>query len=350
MLNNLFTNGAIITLLVFIISFQTTFAQKRTNSLLEKLKRSERYDSTYIRQYRNQWCVTLLGVKRDFFMDITNPTIANQTLSFSPKNQYSWGIGLDYKWFTVEVTMKYPFHFSSNSQKNNFGIRLGLTRQRFWFASFYQRYKGMNVDFTTDSLNLVNQRLIPPFRNDIFTSSLHLSLNYGFNHRKYSQMAALWQIDRQLKSAGTFVVGVSAFVYRIQADSTLVPNTLNRLFNRESQVINSSTKNIGINVGYSHTFVIQKKFFAHLSLIPSVSYQYREYKLVQSDDLYVRGLSISSEARVIMGYNGDKWYAGLNFANYSFTENSIVQGAGAVLNYNFWRWFVGFRLKPNTKK
>ena len=329
----------------------TCFAQiQGSTTQTPKIKRQESYDSIYIRQYRSQLCITMIGVKRDFFMDITNPAAGNQILTFYPKNQYSWGLGLDYKWFTVEFSMKYPFHFSSNSQKNNFGIRVGLTRQKFWFSSFYQRYRGMNVDFNSDSLNAINRIFIPKTRGDIYTSSLHLSLNYGFNNRKYSQMAALWQIDRQLKSAGTFVVGFSAFIYQIKADSTLVPNALNRLFKPESQVITSSTKNIGVNFGYSHSFIIQKKFFIHLSLIPSLSYQFREYNLAQSSDLNVEGFSISSEARFITGYNSEKWYVGFNFINYSFTEKSVVANAGAVLNYNFFRWFLGFRLKPNAWK
>jgi hypothetical protein len=335
--------------ITFTIDLQC-FAQAQDSTSTPKIRRKEIYDTTYIKQYRNQWCITLLGIKRDFFMDITNPAARNQVLTFSPRNQYSWGLGLDYKWFTVELSMKYPFHFSTNSQRNNLGLRIGLTRQKFWFSSFYQRYRGLNMGFSSDSMQVINRASIPSARGDIYSSSLHLSLNYGFNNKKYSQMAALWQIDRQLKSAGTLVAGISAFFYQIRADSTLVPNALNRFFSRESQVIASTTKNIGINFGYSHSFVIQKKFFIHLSLIPSVSYQHRKYDLVQSKDLIVSGLSISSEARFIAGYNSEQWYGGFNFVNYSFTENSVVTGAGAVLNYNFFRWFVGFRLKSIGKK
>lgn len=355
MLNNSLLKCYIVIIIALFGYFNDVFAQEQESNTLSvaKAKRKESYDSTYIRQYRNQWCVTLLGVKRDFFIDITNPTATRRSLSFSPKNQYSWGLGLDYKWFTVEFTMKYPFPQVSKSQsqslQNNFGIRVGLTRQKFWFSSFYQQYRGMNINFSADTIFQTHWTSLPSFRNDIFSSSLHLSVNYGFNNQRYSQMAALWQIDRQLKSAGTFVVGISSFFYRLEADSTLIPRMLNRYFNKESQVQKSVTKNIGINLGYSHTFVIRKKFFVHLSLIPSVAYQYREYNIVQNDDIYVKGLSISTEARGILGYNSEKWYGGINFANYSFTENSITTGSGAVLNYNFWRWFVGFRLKPTFK-
>lgn len=310
------------------------------------------YDTTYIRQYRNKWCVTLIGSRRDFFVHITNPSSSKQTLTYSPKNHYGWGIGIDYKWFTLEFIKRInasPSPSRNYLWKNNFGIRLGLTRQKLWFNSFYQQYKGMNINFKGDSLNSINGADLPTARNDIFTYSLHFSLNYGFNHHRYSQMAALWQIDRQLKSAGTVIIGLSSLIYHIKADSTLVPTRLNRYFNRESLFVKSSTKKIGINIGYAHNFVIWKQFFIHLSFIPTLAYQYRRYDLVKEEDIIAKGISFSTESRFITGYNGEKWYGGFALSNYSFTENSPIKGAGAVINYNFFRWFVGIRLKPLLK-
>ncbi|SFE81545.1 protein of unknown function [Thermoflexibacter ruber] len=334
-------------LVLFLVFFLELKAQESATT-----KKPTYYDTTYIRQYRNKWCITFIGSKRDFFINITNPLSSKQTLTYSPKNHYGWGIGLDYKWFTLEFVKRVNLNTSPAQNylwKNNFGIRLGLTRQKIWFNSFYQQYKGMNVNFVGDSLDKVSIANLPTSRNDIFTYSLHLSLNYGFNHRKYSQMAALWQIDRQLKSAGTVIAGLSSFIYHIKADSTLVPTKLNRYFNRESQVVKSVTKKIGINIGYAHNFIIREQFFIHLSFIPSIAYQYRRYDLVKSEDLIAKGLSLSTEARFIIGYNGEKWYGGFALTNYSFTENSPVKGAGAVLTYNFFRWFIGFRFKPLFK-
>ncbi len=309
------------------------------------------YDTAYIRQYRRVWCITLIGNRRDFFVNIANPTSADQVLSFSPRNQFSWGLGFDYKWFTVELTSRVPARKPNSLARNSqFGIRVGITGQKLWFSSFYQRYKGMDGTFTNTDSTLTNLPATLDFqRNDIFTSTFYASLNYGFNHRKYSQMAALWQIDRQLKSAGSFVIGLAAFAYNIEADSTLVPASLSNSFEKESQVVKSATKSMGVNVGYVHTFVIKKKFFIHGSLIPSLAYQRRKYALADTENLEVRGLSVSSEFRIITGYNGDKWFGGFAYSNYSFSENSVVAGAGAVLSYDFLRFFVGFRINPKVR-
>jgi hypothetical protein len=336
--------SAFCVLLIFLVS---TAVYAQTDALKSK------YDTTYIKQYRQFWCITLIGNRRDFLVNITNPAATNQILSFTPRNQFSWGLGFDYKWFTIELTSKIPFQKLPNdhtSKRNQLGIRIGITGQKFWFSSFYQRYKGMEgsfVNMDSTPTNLPSSMYL--LRNDIFTTTLYTSLNYGFNYRKYSQMAALWQIDRQMKSAGSFVVGIAAFAYNMQADSTLVPSILNKSFEKESQVIKSATKSMGINGGYVHTFVIKKKFFVHGGFIPSLSFQQRKYVIINEENLEVRGLAFSTELRVITGYNGEKWFGGFAFSNYSFSENSIVSGAGAVLSYDFMRFFTGFRINPKVK-
>jgi Domain of unknown function (DUF4421) len=207
--------------------------------------------------------------------------------------------------------------------------------------------EGIFVNNDSSSINPIKN--LNFLRQDISTTTFYASLNYGFNHRKYSQMAALWQIDRQMKSAGSFVAGIAAFAYYMQADSTLVPSVLNASFEKDSQVIKSTTQSIGINVGYAHTFVIKKQFFIHASLIPCISYQRRKYAIIDEENLGVGGLSFSTELRMIVGYNGEKWFGGMAYSNYSFTEKSIVEGAGAVLSYDFLRLFVGFRFSPKVK-
>jgi Domain of unknown function (DUF4421) len=104
------------------------------------------YDTTYIKQYRKLLSITFIGHRRDFSVSITNPTSTNQTLLFMPQSQFSWGLGFDYKWFTVELTSGTPPPKLSNkaSQQGQFGIRLGITGQKFWFSGFYQRYRGMH--------------------------------------------------------------------------------------------------------------------------------------------------------------------------------------------------------------
>jgi hypothetical protein len=75
----------------FLVFFLELKAQESTAT------KKHTYDTAYICQYRNKWCITFIGSKRDFVVNITHPPSSKQTLTYSPKNYYGWGIGLDYK-------------------------------------------------------------------------------------------------------------------------------------------------------------------------------------------------------------------------------------------------------------
>jgi len=94
-----------------------------------------------------------------------------------------------------------------------------------------------------------------------------------------------------------------------------------------------------------HTFVIGKKFFIHLSLIPVLGVQSRAFTL--EDGLKGKSnlqVASTAEARLVLGYNGPRYYGGLSAAANAFSDNTDT---GGVLgqNISYFRLFFGRRFR-----
>jgi hypothetical protein len=308
-----------------------------------------RYDTTFIESYRHRLCVTLGLYQRGFGVTVSDPQ-SGGNLTYLAKTVNAVGLGIDYKWLTLELQAKLASN-SPNEPKNlptsYLGLQFGITGRRLWFYNFVQSHQGMYLS----AASLPNMQVPGPalgsiIRPDLSSFTYFASLNYVFNHRRYSQMAALWQLDRQKRSRGTLVAGLSVFLNRLGADSLLLPSSLEGEFVFPTDFTSSVSRNLGFNVGYLHTFVVKKKFFLHLGLVPAAVWQKKSYYLEDREMLTRQSVEMVNETRLVLGYNGIKNYTGISFTNYYFSEN-LFQDKFSYLDYSysFVRIFYGFRLK-----
>jgi len=190
-----------------------------------------------------------------------------------------------------------------------------------------------------------------PLRPDLQTFTYFASLNYGFNHRKFSNMASLWQLERQKKSAGSFTVGLSFAISSFSSDSSIVPTIARQNFTETSYLTGMDFLLSGLNFGYLHNFAMGKtrKWFISLALIPGISVQ----KAITFNEEGKTGpretvFGAQVETRVIAGWNGDFWYSTISSVVYGittdFSNNMISQ------SYGYFRFVVGYKIKLKETK
>ncbi len=310
------------------------------------------YDTNYIKSFRDYLVVTVVSsvVSNDVTITDTN----GQDVVFATNVPASFGLAIDYKWFTAEYTS--TFGRTGDTAKGytsmqSFGF--GLTGRKFWFRNFYQKTRGYyleNPQYFNPDFNWALD--VYPYRGDIQSTLYWASLNYGFNHRKFSNQAALWQLERQKKSAGSFTCGLTYSYASYRADSALVPKKYQRLFEQDEFFTNFNFGMLGLNVGYLHTFAIGKsrKFFISLALIPGVSYQRGKAQSSETGAaIYDGNIGFHGESRLVFGYNADTWYTSLSSSGYGIitsfdNTNPFTQG------YGFLRIVFGVKFKlPETK-
>ena len=312
-------------------------------------------DSNYVRSFRNQPHLTFEFARRRQTIDIRNPNLDTFLLRFEANTQTNFLTSFDYKWLSVSLGLL-SFHDADGARKGNssqFSIRASYNGRRLWNSNFYQSYTGYYLTNPIPAYpNWDPLKDQYPLRPDVKTSTFFSNLYYCFAPDRFSYRAALWQIDRQEKSAGSFLTGVSMRFYSLISDSgiTLIPQSQIPLFDSQSLIVNQRVSNFSLNVGYVHTFVYKKSWFLTLYFVPGLSLQNGYY---QPQDLQIRSdrskVTGTSEFRIILGYNGDKWYGGISSYSISYAGSKDI-GIWIDNNYNWFRLFWGVRLGVPEKR
>jgi hypothetical protein len=306
-------------------------------------------DPAYVRSFREQPHLTFEFARRRQKIDIRNPNLDTFLLRYEANTRSNFIATFDYKWLSLSLGL-FSFGTTDSDRKGNstqFSIRGSYNGKRLWNSNFYQSYKGFYLTNPQVAYPLWNPKTdLYPQRPDVKTTTFFSNLYYCFTPDKFSYRAALWQLDRQEKSAGSFLAGAAMRFYSLNSDSgiTMIPKSVQGLFDAQFRIIAQRVSNFSLNIGYVHTFVYDKSWFLTLYFVPGLSLQNGYYQpeglQIRSDRSKVTG---TTEFRIIAGYNGDKWYGGLSSYSISFAGSRDI-GTWVDNNYNWFRLFVGFRL------
>jgi len=314
-----------------------------------------KYDTNYIKSYRDWFHITAVSVNKQTGLSMVN---INETkdLSFSTNNPFEYGLAIDYEWITFEYTHTIKgleFANKKKGESSSSSLRFGLTGRKFRMSTFYRYTIGFHMENVEDWVpDWFDYNNAYPYHEDLESFVLAFSLYYTFNHKRYSNTAALWQIDRQLKSAGSPVIGFQTNLEGIFALSPLfTSDSLSKKFLNVSEAANFK---VGLTGGYMHTFAIKKRFYIHLALLQGFLYSVGTTTYFDSEEsIHSKTLGISIYGRITAGYNGDKWYGGFFYVGDAFI-NDVLSDNYESTSYDYYRIYVGYRFpikkRPWMKK
>lgn len=310
------------------------------------------YDTAYITSYKQNLNLSAVGSYRLASMTLSD-TLGREA-TWSTNNVTQYGFAIDFKWLTAEATFSVPFleepdpTYGATKSK---GFGLGYTGRRIWFRGFWNTSSGFYVEqpeVITESWTASDAW---PHRSDLEAETWMGSLNYALSRKqRFSQVAALSQMERQKRSAGTWVAGLAFWLTRISADSSLVPTTGPVAFPEEARIIKARRTLFGATMGYTHTFVFWQKAFINFAFLfgAASSDQVRTVEGYEEQPAE-KGLSALMEMKLGAGYNGDRWYFGITNAFY-FNEDADERLVSLGAMYGTTRLAAGVRLgRPNIK-
>lgn len=347
-----FSNHAVCNLLVCLLLIHASIFGGITDCKAQKVLKEKKpeptaIDTTYIKTFPDRVAVRIIREVQLVSIDYQQDGLKN--LQFNSNNPTNTGFGIDYKWLSMEYTRTLPWTkvnpLKGESRMQGFGV--AASTRKIWFKAFYRENTGFYLENTDVFLPDFKARNEKRFyhRPDIRANTFFSTLNYCFNHRRFSNSSNLYQLEKQRRSAGSFVSGLSFVQNSYTADSSLLPSA--SVFNTEGirQTVALLIVSLGVNIGYIHNFSFgaKRQWFFNIGVIPGIAYQAGSRTLSNGVENEFSTTGLNSEVRLSAGYNHSRWFSCIGFRYFSvFNEAdktnpiSIAYSTGHIcLGYRF---------------
>lgn len=323
---------------IFWISF--TNAQEEVNLVLSR-------DSTNsnIESYSDKLGIYAYGISKFSNFELKGED-QSESLRYSPNENLNIGLGFNYKWMGLGVALNLGFINSDNDlygKTNSLDFQLDIYTRKLLLngnLQFYQGYYWRNPENYFPDWSIEDSAIVRP---DIITGTFGFSGTYVFNHENFSFKAAFQNTERQLSSAGSWLLGARFSIYAISADSSLVPNELHDLYPNAVSLAGLSTVNLGISGGYTYTLVFAKYFYFNAALMIGLNLQSVAAYDLQGASLGEDGkMSSNAFFRAALGCNKPRHFYGFSVS----TDSFLVKDPNATeFSYSFGkvRFYFGRR-------
>ncbi|MDR0829626.1 MAG: DUF4421 domain-containing protein [Prevotellaceae bacterium] len=269
----------------------------------------------------------IFGVKAYTSRDFIN--INNFEKSYKPNNPMKIGLGISIKSTILDLSYGLGIGSSINKEAGktkSFDLQLHHYRKYLMFDLFFQQYKG----FYSEEKGKIE--LFP----DIAVRYFGFQGNYVPKGNKFSARAAFAQKEKQLKSAGSFIVGGGLYLEALQ-------NFTGGKFENNFQ--------LGANVGYAYSWVIIKDLLLSAEITAGVQFG-NELK-----DWFKARLEMNPTnlIRASLAYSRKNWtlsiYAYNNTIFHFFPNNNMLNlNSGSMQIVYLYRFDLPFvKESPNLK-
>lgn len=206
------------------------------------------------------------------------------------------GIGIGASWKNYSFAFSRRIWFLRDPEKgktNSLELQYYGYRRKFAYSLSLQQHTGFyNEIMNSDGAYTTYPKM-----------KLHMyggTFQWVFNNKKFSYKAAFNQNERQLKSAGSFLLGAAVYYTKLNTD------TLKLFSNMESLHENIQ---FGITGGYAYSWVLGKSWFVTGSLDLGVNLGHNNPKQIFNEKMKIYP---TLNSRIAAGYNLDSWSFGLS--------------------------------------
>lgn len=287
-------------------------------------------------------------IRPRFVYPIVNINVSNrmfgkgEKFSYMPAMPGVAGLSLKIKKVYISAAIQLP---ADEALRKKYGetkfrnININIQGRIVNWGLFYRDYKGFYLtnykpyypNWNEDSLGFPKS---PGLR------SIEAGLNLGFNfNRNFSMNAAYAQGERQKKSAGSFLMGISERYQRIEADTSFVPPTQGHLYPNLDKLMYGNFISTILSLGFGYHFVVKKFHFTPV-LMAGSGFQIQSYEQTDKKRLWINYPTYAS-AKAQLGYNGDHFFVNLIY----LTEYNTIplRESRIKLFHNWFEFGIGLR-------
>lgn len=257
-----------------------------------------------------------------------------QSLHFSPEPSFRLGGYFGWRW----LFLGYNWDISGLLGNKN-----GIRKNKSLDLSFYTSKVGIDLyyrdtgnDFRCTNLDELLSKASPELEgiSDVFDAirlkTKGVNVYYIFNHRHYSHPAAFSQTTCQLRSCGTFKLGLSFTHHKVSLDNDKLDERLTPHLDPTLLFNTVKYNDYSINFGYAYNWVFAKNWLLCVDLAPGLAYNVTYYDAdniasgsVREEDTNFRHFSIDKLnldfiTRMALVYNNTRYFAGASWQFHSF--------------------------------
>ena len=304
---------------------------KRLVNKLNKKYFTTKYDTNYVARPKEKWLIRLLGNQTGNYIHAKG-TVHDVYSEYDLHTKTNYTVGVEVNYCDIAAT------FSINPAKiggsyNDYEFNFEYHGQKFSFDISYLRATSLKGDIKLGDIDHLDEEGL---RMNVVNASAY----YVFNNRKFSYPAALFQNYYQLRSAGSWLAGLT-----VQSGSIKTTDELKER-NPLAPEVHLTFANVALGGGYGYNFVFgqRSQWLLHLSVLPSFVVYKHNRLTVNGDEMKDHGLCFNmlfNERASVVYHFTPRFNAGASV----IMSNSIYNNDDIKINQNKWlaRAFFGVR-------
>lgn len=287
-----------------------------------------KFDTSYYERYKHKLIVSPFVVKNFQAVTLSAPEAADK-IRYYANAPLGIGLRVGYDWLAIGASYGTGFidpDFDKAKGKTKaLNLQTTFAAKSLLIDIFFQKYKGMylrgnDIPSYTNELHYV--------RPDIESRMLGATASYVFNGKKFTIRPPFKFDAWQKKSAGSFLAGVEYLIGSVKGDSTLIPVAYASDFPQKN-ITEMKYMVFGPNIGYGHTFVINKHFYVSGLAAFNADIGYTKEYLINAAETFHKRWSFSPNFsfRGGLGYNKPDWQLALSYFTKRIYMNGKAEGS-----------------------
>lgn len=264
--------------------------------------------------------------------------LQKEHFDYLPSIRDQVGLDVGLKGLSMAASLQFPSKPSltekyGSTQSTNLSVN--FTMRSFGIYSYYIKYKGF---YQPDPVWIHND--LNYIRPDISVSTFGLS-TYLVTSPNFSASAVMTQSEKQLKSAGTFLIQLSTRMMVLNSDSSFIPIERKAYFPEFYKVEKSFLNNYSLKPGGAYTYVYKDFFISGIACVgPSFSFSAVKFNDRKRKSFGIKP-SMNTTLKFAVGYQND-----LVFGNiiYEFDALSYPR-KDFVVKTNFHQFKIGLGIR-----
>ncbi len=310
-------------------------------------ERDINYDTAYIKSYYKRLVITIPISTRFLKFSLIDFKSGNK-LTFSPNLDYVFGISVSSRWASFIINTgvtAFNGDAATKGETKYQDYQLNLYGRKTTTDMFVQRYSGFYIANSKSYAGYVSEQ---PYevRSDVSALQMGVSSYYIFNNRRFSYGNSFAFVEKQKKSAGSFLLGVYYSYFESSGKPSLVSHTFSGSFDTLSLIRSGHMQNFGVNMGYIYTLVFLKRCYVTTSLVQGIGAKQMAYQ--RNDRSTFKQVNAGAgklNARLAFGYDTGRYFIGtMAMWDYYFfrgkTNSTFDYSSGKFMGYIGYRFSV----------